>query len=367
MPKAKKEVESKSRSLIDRYLATTKSEAYLLNQNKFPIRDWINSSNYALNALISADWKKGYPSGRFVQLAGPASVGKSFLCIQAMIEAQKMGYVVYLIDSEFGGEPDSWIKRGLNPNMFIHNPVHHIKTITGELLLFLSTLNEDDKAMVVIDSIGNLSSSKETIDISEFNEKRDMTRAQEIKAMFRQLVVPAGKKNVPFLLVNHEYSTTDLYAKKVQSGGTGPAYGSSIVISMTKSKDKDDTDNTGTFLTCTNIKNRFAKETSQVKLSIKFDKGLNPYSGLLDIASDLGYITSPSQGYFAVKGFEDVKFRKKQLEYEEEMWIKLLNTDFGNDLNKYFSYQSHAADILEDEKLVTKSTKKSKEKIPDEK
>ncbi len=205
--------------LAQRYLKNTKSDAYLLEQDMYPIKDWLDSGNYALNALLSGYWDRGYPTARFTQLAGPNSVGKTYLLTEALILAQKKGYTIYMIDSEFGSDAQSWIDRGVNPKMFIHNPIYHVKEIITELLFFLKQIEKDDKAIVIIDSVGNLSSNKETEDLEAGKGTRDMTRAQELKAMFRQLVVPAGKAGVPFWIVNHEYATMDLYSAPEQGGG----------------------------------------------------------------------------------------------------------------------------------------------------
>lgn len=354
-----------SSKLIDRYLSKTKSDAYLLADNKFPIKEWIDSGNFLLNALISADWKNGgYPSGRFSQFVGPNSVGKSYLSIQGMINAQNMGYILFLVDSEFGGDPNSWIDRGIDPKMFIHLPDQHIKKITGELLSFINSIEKDEKALVVVDSVGNLSSNKETEDMTAFIDKRDMTRAQELKAMFRQLVVPAGKKHVPFFIVNHEYDSPDMFSGKTPGGGGGPLYGSSIIVSMTKSQEKEGTEHIGTGLTCTNKKNRFAREKEKIRIVIDYDKGLDRYSGLLDAAKDMDWCTSAGSWYTFKNGD---KVQKKEM--TPEFWDKILKEGFGDALNKRFRYQSQAEGVLklEEEKPVEDDKKDNKNKKKEKK
>lgn len=354
-------------SLISRYLSKTSSEAYLLTDNKFPILYWIDSGNYALNALLSGYWDRGYPSGRFTQLAGPNSVGKTYLFTQAMINAQKDDFIIHAVDAEFGSDTESWIKRGIDPSKFIHNPIYHIKEVTGELLSYIDTVEEGDKTVIVIDSVGNLSSFKETEDHKNFKDTRDMTRAQELKAMFRQLVVPAGKKNIPVFIVNHEYDTLEMYAKKRQGGGGGPAYGSSIIISMTKSQETEGSgsskEHVGTGVTCTNTKNRFAKEKEKVRIVINYEEGLNRYSGLFDIATQLDFITSSGGAWYTYKG-SDEKFYKKSIEHDVDFWEEKLKGEFGIALNNKFTYQSHAAEILDNpvEKKSTKTKKNKKEK-----
>ncbi len=340
MAKTKK----KPNALAERYLAKTKTPAYLLQDDQFPITHFYDSGNYALNALLSGNWKNGgYPSGRVTQLSGPNSVGKTYLFTEALVLAQKNhGALINAIDSEFGSDAASWISRGVDPALFIHNPIYHVKQVTTEILSFTSEIKANDKAITIIDSVGNLSSNKETADLIAGKDTADMTRAKELKAMFRQLVVPIGKAGMPLWIVNHEYQTIGLFSSKVQGGGTGPGYGSSIVVSMTKAKDKTkDKVVTGTVLTCTSVKNRFAKEQSKISIIIDFESGLSRYSGLFALALEGGFITKPANGYYKHKG-SDKKNRMSFYAHNPGFWEELLRSGFGDWINDKFRYKSHA-------------------------
>lgn len=335
---------TKASALAERYLAKTKTPAYLLQEDSFPIPCFYDSGNYALNALLSGDWKDGgYPAGRVTQLAGPNSVGKTYLFTEAIVLAQKkQKALIHAIDSEFGSDAQSWINRGVNPALFIHNPIYHIKQVTSEVLSFITEVKPADNAVVLIDSVGNLSSNKETADLLAGKDTADMTRAKELKAMFRQILIPAGKAGVPIWVVNHEYQTIGLFSSKVQGGGTGPGYGSSIVVSMTKAKDKTkDKIVTGTVLNCTSVKNRFAKEQSKISIIIDFESGLSRYSGLFALALEGGFITSPTQGYYSHHG-SDKKNRMTFYANNPELWEELLANGFGDWINDKFRYKSHA-------------------------
>ena len=98
-------------SFGERMQAASKSEyGQLMGDNevdKFPIRDWIDTGNILLNAQISADGKKGMPSGRVWQLAGESSVGKTYLGLETLKNAQqKLGYFGVLYDSEMANNED---------------------------------------------------------------------------------------------------------------------------------------------------------------------------------------------------------------------------------------------------------------------
>lgn len=335
---------TKPNALAERYLAKTKTPAYLLQDDQFPITHFYDSGNYALNALLTGDWKDGgYPAGRVTQLAGPNSVGKTYLFTEALILAQKNhDALINAIDSEFGSDASSWINRGVDPSLFIHNPIYHVKQVTSEILAFTNEIKPGEKAITIVDSIGNLSSYKETQDLIDGKDVADMTRAKELKAMFRQLIVPIGKSGMPLWIVNHEYQTIGLFSSKVQGGGTGPGYGSSIVVSMTKAKDKTSNNIvTGTVLNCTSVKNRFAKEQSKISIIIDFESGLSRYSGLFALALEGGFITKSSAGYYSHKGNE-AKQRMTFYANNPEFWEEFLAGDFGKWINDKFRYKSHA-------------------------
>jgi len=83
------------------------------------------------------------------------------------------------------------------------------------------------------------------------------------------------------------HNTQDLFSKKVAGGGTGPEYGASIILFLTKAQLKDkasDKEPSGIIVTAKPNKNRFARPKA-IKFHISFNKGMNPYVGLQDFIS----------------------------------------------------------------------------------
>lgn len=194
-------------TIADRYLKTTKNpHAYSLKEDKYPITDWISTGNLALNTLISADPNKGIPTGRIIQFAGPASVGKSYVSAQVVIEAQKKGYTCFIFDTEGAGNREQWIQRGLDEELTVHIPIVGINSTRIEILTILEEIKKTDKALIVVDSLGNLLSDKEMKDQFKDDAPVDMTKAKDLKKFFRQIAIELMVKNVPCIVVNHEYS-----------------------------------------------------------------------------------------------------------------------------------------------------------------
>jgi hypothetical protein len=149
--------------------------------------------------------------------------------------------------------------------------------------------------MVVLDSLGSLSSSKEKADAISGSDKRDMTKQQAIRKTFRVLGNDFAKYGIPFVINNHVYAAIGSFVGgDVISGGGGGKYSPSIIFTLTKSNYGDTTDKVsenqvkklglekakvGITITLWPNKQRFARPIP-VKVYIPFYKKPNPFVGL---------------------------------------------------------------------------------------
>ena len=60
--------------------------------------------------------------------------------------------------------------------------------------------------MMIIDSLGNLATEKETADALSGSDKRDMTKQQNLKSMFRVITTDLAELKIPLLVTNHVYA-----------------------------------------------------------------------------------------------------------------------------------------------------------------
>jgi RecA/RadA recombinase len=265
------------------------------------IKEWIPTGSYILNAAMSGDLFKAIPSGRVVTFSGTSSSGKSYLACSCCREAQKMGYTPIYMDSE-GAIDSNFVKRlGVDPTKLIIKQVttiaetsQFIANILGELQKQEEEYGQHQKIMFVLDSLGNLTSDKEMQDTKDGNNKRDMTKAQEIKALFRVNATALARTQTPLICVNHVYAAVGSYVPtNIQSGGSGIQYNSSLTIELSAAK-LDDKDNdkaasqkqgadttvkTGVLVTAKSVKSRFCRPY-KVKFQIPYFKCPNPYVGL---------------------------------------------------------------------------------------
>lgn len=290
--------------------------------------DWISTGNYALNYLISGDFKKGVPLGKVTVFAGESGAGKSYICAGNIVKAaQEQGIFVVLIDSENALDED-WLHRLsvdtseeklLKLNMAMIDDV--AKTIS-EFMKGYKEMSDDDrpKVLFVVDSLGMLLTPT---DVDQFNKgdmKGDMGRKPKaLTALVRNCVNMFGSHNVGLVATNHTYASQDMFDPDDKiSGGQGFIYASSIVVAMKKLKLKEDQDGNkvsdvlGIRCACKVMKTRYAKPFESVQIKIPYTTGMNPYSGLVDLFEKSGVLNKEGNSLVhTLKNGEIIKkFRK---------------------------------------------------------
>jgi hypothetical protein len=152
--------------------------------------------------------------------------------------------------------------------------------------------------LMVLDSLGQLSTTKEVEDTAEGKETRDMTKAQLIKATFRVLNLKLAKVNVPMIITNHVYDVIGSYVPmKEMGGGSGLKYTASQIVFLSKKKDRDGKDVVGNIIRCRLIKSRFTKENKDVEVKLSYATGLDRYYGMLELAEKYDIIKKVSTRY----------------------------------------------------------------------
>ena len=143
-----------------------------------------------------------------------------------------------------------------------------------------------------------LSTTKEVEDTAEGKETRDMTRAQVLKAAFRVLTLKLGRAKVPMVVTNHTYDVVgSMFPTKEMGGGSGLKYAASSIVYLSKKKEKDGTEVIGNIIHCKNQKSRLTKENKMVDVRLTYDKGLDRYYGLLELAEEAGVFKKVSTRY----------------------------------------------------------------------
>ena len=258
-------------------------------------KTFISTGVYILDAAISGRLLNGgVATSRITGILGESGVGKSFIAYSICKSAQKEGYSIIYIDTERSLDLEDVHKFGIDPDLdkfrlVRSNKVEDINMTLSQLLDELKKQKLDGmeipKILIVLDSIGMMSSNKEKSDLLKGDMKQDMTRAKQLNSMFRSISSDLGYLEIPMICANHTYLSQDLFPKEISKGGTGLIYAASVLLFLSKSKlvsgQEDDMDlgQSGISVLAKTSKNRMAKP-KKIRFSISFIEGMNPYTGL---------------------------------------------------------------------------------------
>jgi recombination protein RecA len=308
--------------------------------------DWVSTGNYALNYLISGDFKKGVPLGKVTVFAGESGSGKSYICSGNLVKnAQEQGIFVVLIDSE-NALDETWLHalgvdtsedKLLKLNMAMIDDV--AKTISTFMKDY-KAMPEDDrpKVLFVVDSLGMLMSPTEVNQFDAGDMKGDMGRkAKALKALVTNCVNMFGSCNVGLVATNHTYASQDPYNPDPNvSGGQGFVYASSILVAMKKLKLKEDEDGNkvsevrGIRAGCKIMKTRYAKPFEDIEVQIPYETGMNPYSGFFDLLEKKGMISKEGNRYVYIDLNGEVhKYFRKEWNRNENGIMDLVMNEFS--------------------------------------
>jgi RecA/RadA recombinase len=309
---------------------------------------FIDTGSFLLNVAVSGSMFKGFPDNKISSLAGPPGVGKSFILltmISRFLQKYPKGTAVFF-ESESAQRQDTMEGFGIDTSRVLFVPVTTVQELRGQALQILEEYEKilpkermENKMFLCLDSLGNLSTSKEMGDSVEGKETQDMTRAKLIKSAFRVLTLKLGVLGVPFVVTNHIYMSQGLYPQAVVGGGTGSLYNSSTICMLSKRKEKEGTDFVGNVVHCKMDKSRFTKEGSTVDILINFSTGLSLYHGILDEMVSAGLVKSTGTR-FEFPGSDTKVFRKEVNRNPEKYFSQELMEKLDVVLAKKFLYGS---------------------------
>ena len=264
----------------------------------------IDTGAYILNAALSGTIKGGMPNNKITCFAGESATGKTFFAlgiVRKFLVDNPTGGVFYF-DTEAAVTKEMMEERGIDTKRVIISEPESVQQFRHNTLQILDNYIKEGKdkppMLMVLDSLGQMSTTKELEDTMEGKETRDMTRAQILKATFRVLTLKLAKANVPLIVTNHVYDLVGSYIPtKEMSGGSGLKYTASQIIFLSKKKDKDGKDVIGNIIKCKLVKSRFTKENKTVEVKLTYDKGLDRYYGLLELAEKYDIIKKVSTRY----------------------------------------------------------------------
>ena len=308
------------------------------------VENFIDTGSYIFNALLSGSIHGGLPANKITALAGESATGKTyFLCgiVKNFLDANPDAGVIYF-ESESAITKQMIVDRGIDAKRMVIVPVTTVQEFRTQAIRVLDTYlaqNEADRKpmFLCLDSLGMLSTTKEVEDTTDGKETRDMTRAQVLKAAFRVLTLKLGKAKIPMVVTNHTYDVVgSMFPTKEMGGGSGLKYAASSIIYLSKKKEKDGTEVVGNIVHCKNHKSRLTGENKMVDVRLTYDKGLDKYYGLLELAEKYDIFKKVSTRYELPDGSK--QFGKTILNDPETYFTDEIMSKLDESASKEFKY-----------------------------
>ena len=308
------------------------------------VDSFIDSGSYIFNALLSGSLHGGLPMNKITALAGESATGKTYFALgicQKFLEDNPDSAVIYF-ESESALTKDMIEERGIDSNRIVIVPVVTVQEFRNQSLSILDRYLETDESerppmLFVLDSLGMLSTTKEIEDTAEGKETKDMTRAQITKGAFRVLTLKLGRAKVPMIVTNHTYDVIgSMFPQKEMGGGSGLKYAASSIIFLSKKKEKDGTEIIGNIIHCKNAKSRLTVENRMVDVRLTYDKGLDRYYGLLDLA--LAFDVFKKQGTRILLPTGKTEYGKTIYNNPEKYFTDDVMEQLEVVVNEYFKY-----------------------------
>lgn len=200
--------------------STIKDTSVLSKSKFFTKKDMIPTSIPVINVALSGRLDGGLTPG-LTMWAGPSKHFKtafSLLMAKAYLDKYEDGVVLFY-DSEFGTPQSYFDSFGIDTERVIHTPITDVEQLKFDIMKQLEQIERGEHVIIVVDSIGNLASKKEVEDALDGKAVADMSRAKQMKSLWRMVTPHLTLKDIPCVVVNHTYKEIGLYPKDIVGGG----------------------------------------------------------------------------------------------------------------------------------------------------
>ena len=303
---------------------STIRETEILTESKFfSAKDMIQTPVPMINVALSGRLDGGLTPGLTV-FAGPSKHFKTafaMLLAKSYLEKYEDAAILFY-DSEFGAPAGYFKSFGIDTDRVIHTPITDIEQLKHDMMSQINNIERGEHVIIIVDSVGNLASRKEVEDALEGKSVADMTRAKQLKSLFRMSTPHLTIKDIPMVVVNHTYKEIGMFPKDIVSGGTGIYYSADNIFIIGRQQEKDADGLTGYNFIINVEKSRFVREKSKIPVEVSFEGGISAWSGLLDVALESGHVVKPQNGWYQKKG-EEKKYRQNDT-YTREFWMPIL-------------------------------------------
>lgn len=266
-------------------------------------------------------WSKGISSH---------NSGKSYLLCNFMKEAQReQNAFVLALDSENALDDDFVEKIGVDtsPENYMYLSVitiPHIKKIVSKFIEGYKDSGETRPVFIAIDSLGMLLTDTEFDLLEKGDNKGDQgQRAKQLKSILRGFVQQIKSLNIQIFITDQVYAANQDAVRNGTADGNwvvngAVKYSLSNILMITKLKLREGTaefgEVIGVKMKCEAIKTRFTKPFQKVVIEVPYETGMDPCSGLKEVAFEMGIIRKKG-AYVVIEKTQD-QFYWKDLNNE---------------------------------------------------
>lgn len=303
-----------------------------LLSEQVPDLGFVGTGSYALNKIISGDYKKGIPIGMITQFHGEASTAKTVFGTHILMEAQKLGFYSMMVDSENAYNPKFASHLGIDPKKLIYSAPETLEDCFQVIEDSIITIRETDKdtpIVVVYDSLA-VSPSKAEYEAESYdgNNMVGAVRAKSTGACLRKINPLMRKHKVALVIINQirnkvgvMYGSPDTMA----AGGKSLEYylGVNLKCISNKTSDllKDENKSViGIQGKVRNTKNKCSIPFRECEFELLYNEGLDQYSGILKLLEIDGDVKRSGAWYTISdtgRKFQSKEFKKSILNKEE--------------------------------------------------
>ena len=293
----------------------------------------------------------GIPAGIHM-CAGPSKSSKTAIglhMVKSYLEYHDEGMCLFF-DTEFSPK-SMWASVGIDEAMqqrIMHIQIESVEELRFKMVSMIEDIDKDDKVIVFFDSLGMTASKKELEDTLKGESKQDMTRARDIKSLFRMITSMISKRRIPAVFVNHTGKEIGGFMpKEVQTGGQATELAPNTVIFFSKATIKDDKSvgsvdygKAGHLFKLKINKSRTIKEGAILEVPWLYGQNhFHKYAGLYELALKTGDIISNGKGYRSPLLIDDQgvltpedelpKMRESDMYFNEDFWENTMFTQTG--------------------------------------
>jgi len=355
-------------SLMDKLIknSSIKQTAPIMDSKVYGKKDMCQTQVPMINVALSGRVDGGLVPG-LLMLAGPSKHFKSAFALLMAASYQKKydDAVILFYDSEFGTPQSYFESFDIDLDRVVHTPITDVEQLKFDITKQLSEIDKNDHVVIIIDSIGNLASKKEVEDAMNEKSVADMSRAKQLKSLFRIVTPHLNLKDIPLVCVNHTYKEIGMFPKDIVSGGTGSYYSADAIWIIGRQQEKEGNEIAGYHFVINIEKSRYTREKSKIPITVTYEGGINKWSGLFDVAEELGYIRKPKVGWFEAVNIETGEVlteslkRAKDLANSKEFWMMMFDkTNLAKDIKNRYTIATRS--------LVEQDTEETQEETPDQ-